>query len=44
MKLSDPTFEYYPLVNRATYVSRFANVTHDELRDVSTIQIHILYD
>jgi len=44
VKLSSPTFEYYPLVNKASYVSKFANLPHDELRDVSTIQIHIVYD
>lgn len=43
-KLSDSTFEYYPLVKSASYISKFANVSHDELRDVSTIQIHVVYD
>jgi hypothetical protein len=43
-KLSDSTFEYYPLVKNASYISKFANVPHEELRNVSTIQIHIVYD
>lgn len=44
VKLSTPTFEYYPLVKSASYVSRFANVPHGELRDVSAIRIHVVYD